>query len=79
MITATKPLIIEVVQEDHTHTATVYDLKQLERYCRTIADNGKTFRWGSIFDYGTHDIQAIVNQLRSIQLWSFYDRRLPRA
>ena len=79
MTTANQPLIIEVVQEDHTHTATVYDLKSLERYCHTIADNGKTFRWGSIFDYGSHPIPAIVNQLRSIECWSFYDRKLPRA
>ena len=61
------PAYVEVIQADHTYTATVYDPQQLIDYCSDLVRDRKPFRIGSITQYGSVSIdklQAALNQIR---------------
>ena len=67
-----KPMIIEIKHIDHSYTATVYDLTQLEDYCRECVENNKRFAWGSIISYGTLNLMKIGRALDQMKTWGTY-------
>ena len=73
-----KPMLIEIVFVDHVHTATVHDLKSLERFCSQCVRSRRTFRFGSIFSYGSHNISRICQVMNRIRRFGTFDRSIQR-
>lgn len=74
-----QPLVIEIIREDHTYTATVHNWGSLDSYLRQVRQNGGKFRFGSIMDYGTFcSIEALCQQLNSYHTLAAFDSQLRR-
>ena len=69
-----KPAIIDVIQADHTHRATVYDSVALERYCSSLVESGKPFKIGAIVSYGSLDLIKLSHALNRISSYGTYSR-----
>lgn len=73
-----QPMLIEIVFVDHVYTATVHDLKSLERFCSNCVRSKRAFRFGSIFSYGSHNISRICQVMNGIRHFGTFDRYLER-
>ena len=73
-VIAKRPLVIDIVQDTHTHTATVYNFSSLERYVRTIHDNGCKWKFGTVHQYGTFKVPQIVAEINGLKSWSSYNK-----
>lgn len=67
-----KPLLIEIRFTDHNYTATVHELKQLERFLSNCTREGKRFVFGSIFDYGDINLDQLCRVMNSIRHYGGY-------
>jgi len=72
------PAQIDIIQNSHTHTATVRTCDQLKEYCLGLARAGKSFRIGSIYSYGELNINELTRTLNEVQCYSAYDRQLQK-
>ena len=70
------PLIIDIIQRTHIHTATIYDFASLTNYIRGIHNSGKKWKFGTIHDYGSFDVMEIVNAMNSHKCWSSFDKHV---
>ena len=73
-----KPMMIEIVFSNHVYTATVYDLKCLERFCSDMVRVFRAFRFGSIVSYGSVDLNSLCQVMNRIRHFGTYDRYLER-
>lgn len=71
-----KAAIIDIIQSDHTHRATVYDLKSLESYCSGLVIKRKPFRIGKIHSYGSVSIDGLVHTINRISRFGTYDKEM---
>jgi len=76
---ANQPLIIEIIHDTHTYTATVHNWKSLDNHLSQVQQRGGRFRFGTIEDYGTFcSTEALCQQLNSYRCWSGFDSTLRR-
>lgn len=73
-----KPMMIEIVFENHVYTATVYDLKCLENFCSDMVRSFRSFRFGSIVSYGSIDLNSLCKVMNRIRNFGTYVRYLER-
>jgi|TARA_A100001518_G_C1177728_1_gene26971 hypothetical protein len=67
-----KPLIIEIRFATHTYTATVRDLRSLEKYLSGETRKGNRFQFGSILSYGGFDLHEIAGTMNQVRCLSGY-------
>jgi hypothetical protein len=68
-----KPAYVEIVFADHVYTATVYDVKSLERFCRECCWGNRKFRFGSIKQYGSINLERLAQVMNRQRISAWYD------
>lgn len=72
----TEPAYIEIIFADHEYTATVYDPKQLERFCADCVRQKRTFRFGRRLSYGTLNLERLGVAIDRIKKYGTYHKYL---
>jgi len=72
------PAYIEIVFEDHTYTATVYDILSLKRFCQECNRENRRFRFGEIKQYGSISIGKMTQAINRISKYSCHDPSVGR-
>jgi hypothetical protein len=74
-----QPAYIDIVFEDHTYTATVYDMPQLRQFCNECGLEGRKFRFGKIHQTGSIRESYLHHVMNQIRKFNVYDRWLKAA
>jgi hypothetical protein len=75
---AIEPAHIEIVQVDHTYTATVYSMASLLRYCQDLQSTNRQFRVGGVLRLGSIPRAVVDQAIDKIKAFSNYDTKLPK-
>ncbi len=73
-----EPAYIDIVFEDHTYTATVYEMRQLLRFCSDCVRSRREFRFGSIHQFGSINLDVLVCTMNQIRHFGTYSKDVGR-